>query len=463
MSRLTDSQIRKHLQRSRTEQESIPDGGVPGLALRIGSQNSATWTLLLRVTGEGGSSERGSQRIGRRYRVTLGKYPFVGIEAARAKATDYLHRSKGGNNPVKELEKAATAKGLTIEALAHRYVTEYVHSRQLRSAPRIESALKVHIIPSIGGELVDRLNRENVRELLGKARVHDKNRHTGRGRRSQGGVEAARTAIVVLRAMLTWAIDEELVRRHDNPASKMARNLPAKQAKERVLSLEEARAVWRAAESAGYAFGTHAQLMLLTGCRAGEWAKALWGWVDLEQGLFVIPASAYKSRHVHVVPLVSQAVEILKRIPRGRAGDFIFSSAKGAIPVKGIGKFYRTRLMREIIAERGEAFVEPFTSHDLRRTVATRLAEALGFGGEQLIRRVLGHSDGSVTAIYNRYGYVREMRACLEGWANDLLGRPAAEPEQSILPELERLPPASRPRARVDPPMQLPLLPPGTG
>src|SRR6266404_3047847 len=57
-----------------------------------------------------------------------------------------------------------------------------------------------------------------------------------------------------------------------------------------------------------------------------------------------------------------------------------------------------------------------------RRTVATRIAEALDVGGEQLIKRVLGHSDGSVTAIYNRYGYVKEMRAVLTQWASDLLG-----------------------------------------
>jgi integrase len=54
--------------------------------------------------------------------------------------------------------------------------------------------------------------------------------------------------------------------------------------------------------------------------------------------------------------------------------------------------------------------------------VATRLAEQLGVAGEQTIKRVLGHSDGSVTAIYNRYGYVKEMRAALEAWAQDLCG-----------------------------------------
>jgi hypothetical protein len=44
------------------------------------------------------------------------------------------------------------------------------------------------------------------------------------------------------------------------------------------------------------------------------------------------------------------------------------------------------------------------------RTVATRIAEALGIGGEQLIEKVFGHSDGIVTAIYNRYGYVGTPR-----------------------------------------------------
>ncbi len=463
MSRLTEAQIRKLLQVPRTRQESIPDGAIPGLSLRIGSSKQATWTLLLRVSGEGGTSERGANLVGRRYRVTLGRYPFVGVEEARAKAMQFLSRSKGGANPIHDLEKSSTAKGFTVAALAQRYVTEYVRSRHLRSAFRTESALKVHIVPCLGNELVDRLTREHVRALLTRSRDRIPNRNAGRGRRSQGGIEAARTAIVVLRAMLAWAIDEELVTRRDNPASKMVRNLPPKQAKERVLSLEEARAVWSAAESAGYAFGMHAQLMLLTGCRAGEWAKALWQWVDLDQGLFVIPASAYKSQRVHVVPLVPQAVEILTRIPRGRAGDFIFSNGKGAIPVKGIGKFYRTRLIREIIADRGEAFIQPFTSHDLRRTVATRLAEALGFGGEQLIRRVLGHSDGSVTAIYNRYGYVREMRACLEAWANELLG--LSNISTKAPPAIEGAgftAPPPRSRGPLGSPMQLPLLPPGT-
>jgi integrase len=153
----------------------------------------------------------------------------------------------------------------------------------------------------------------------------------------------------------------------------------------------------------------------------GNWsARAVWSSVDLTQGLPVIPAAAYKSDHVHVVPLVARAVRIVKQVPRGGEGDYILSSTGGSKPIRGIGKFYKSRLPREIIAQTGTAITPPFTSHDLRRTVATRLGESLGVGGEQLIRKALGHSDGSVTAIYNRYGYVKEMRACLESWAEEL-------------------------------------------
>jgi integrase len=84
-------------------------------------------------------------------------------------------------------------------------------------------------------------------------------------------------------------------------------------------------------------------------------------------------------------------------------------------------------MMRTICAVSGERSAVPWTPHDLRRSVATRIAEQLGVGGEQLIKRVLGHSDGSVTAIYNRYGYVKEMRAVLEQWVADLTAD--AEPE----------------------------------
>jgi integrase len=90
-------------------------------------------------------------------------------------------------------------------------------------------------------------------------------------------------------------------------------------------------------------------------------------------------------------------------------------------------------MLRAICAETGEIVKNPWTPHDLRRTVATRIAEQLGVGGEQFIKKVLGHSDGSVTAIYNRYGYVKETRAVLEQWVRDLT---AEEPSLAVVQRL---------------------------
>jgi integrase len=235
-----------------------------------------------------------------------------------------------------------------------------------------------------------------------------------------GGVEAARTAMGVLRHMYSWGMDEGKLKRKDNPASRIDKNLPKKKQGDVVLSLDEARVVWAAAQETGYPFGTHVQLTLLTGCRLDEWASARKAWMDMNEALIVIPAGDYKSDHVHVIPLVPQAIEILKQIPKSQHGDYLLSTTGGRVPIRGVAKYYRTRLADAIIAVTGAKFSKEFTSHDLRRTVATRLAETLGDQGDKLVKRVLGHSDGSVTAIYNRYAYVREMRRVLDVWANDL-------------------------------------------
>jgi hypothetical protein len=44
--------------------------------------------------------------------------------------------------------------------------------------------------------------------------------------------------------MVGWAIEERLVNREDNPASRMERHLPKKRKADRVLSIDEVRAVW---------------------------------------------------------------------------------------------------------------------------------------------------------------------------------------------------------------------------
>lgn len=427
--KLTTTALDALLRKPPRKRVDLMDGPVPGLMLRIGP-GGATWSLRIRVVGEGGITGRGHKKKGNKMRVTLGEYPVVSIEAARARANLFLDQAKRGECPTAELENAATAGGLIVRALAEKFLADYVRMKELRALRKYESALRVHVVPGIGNVLADVLSREQVRGLVKKVMIRVP-RGVGPQDRPQGGKEAARTVVGVVRKMINWGIRERLLKRTDNPVEGMEDNLPKKRRKERVLSLEEARIAWRAAGTLGYPFGPAYQLIMLTGCRPGEWSTCLRSYIDLNQALLVLPADAYKTDHVHVVPLGPLALQLLEDLlshHRGHSGEYILSGTDGKNRLSGWTKGH-ARMMRAICAVSGERPKVPWTPHDLRRTVATRIAEQLGVGGEQLIKRVLGHSDGSVTAIYNRYGYVKEMRVVLEKWAAELTsGSIAAQP-----------------------------------
>lgn len=419
LKRLTDPKLKSLLAQSRTAEEAVPDGSVPGLRIRLFPGGAANWTLALRVTGEGGINRNGKPLLGRKIRVSLGNYPQVSLQAARAQANHLIEEAKRGINPKLALAQGATAYSLTVRKLSEKYLKDYVYSRALDSAKNYEIAFDTHINPIIGDKLAELVTREEAREVMSAARVK-RARPKGQKGGQLGGIEAARTTVSVLRQMYSWAIDESVLKRKDNPVSKMQKNLPKQKRGETVLTLKETRIVWQAAVDCGYPFGTHAQLMLLSGCRLDEWASAQDVWIDLDEALMVVPSDSYKSDHVHVVPLVPQAIEILKATPAPTSGPYMLSSTGGRVPIQGISKFFNTQLRDQIIANTGAPLAKHLTSHVLRRTVATRLAEVLGDEGDKLIKRVLGHSDGSVTAIYNRYGYVREMRRALIKWADEL-------------------------------------------
>ena len=247
----------------------------------------------------------------------------------------------------------------TVKVLSERFLADYVRMKALRAVSRSEGALRVHVLPNIGDMLVDQLRREHVRDLLKKVMTRSP-RGNGSWDRPRGGKEAARTVLSVLRKMISWGRSEELLKRPDNTASGMESSLPKKRQKDRVLSTNEARIVWQAAETLGYPFGPAYQLVMLTGCRTGEWARSLWPWIDFTTDLLVIPADRYKSDHVHVVPLVVRAVEILNSVQknsRGRSGDYIFSGTDGAKPLTSWTKA-QERMKHAVCAISGEQLIK---------------------------------------------------------------------------------------------------------
>jgi len=111
---------------------------------------------------------------------------------------------------------------------------------------------------------------------------------------------------------------------------------------------------------------------------------------------------------------VSRAVEILETAQNpGAGGEYILSAPMEEALAAGASESANDA--RDLCCDGREAACGrgPHMICAERRNADRGTARV---GGEQLIKRVLGHTDGSVTAIYNRYGYVKEMRAVLARW-----------------------------------------------
>jgi integrase len=409
--RVTDVQLRAWAAKRPAKRFVIKDGTVPGLSVRVGPLG-IVFGLRFRVKGEGGVDERGKHQAGKQHRVDLGEYGQITLEAARSTANSYLDQAKKGINALEALAAAATAGGALVEHLAKSFIEEYVKVKELKSLRKYEQAINVHIVPHLGKKPAPLLTRDEVRAALAKVTVRQP-RGEGPRDRARGGKEAARTMISVGRSMFTWGMDEKKVKRADNPFSNMEKNLPKKNKGQRALNLQEAQNAWDAACDIGYPFGPVYQLDALTGNRRIEWSACKKSYLHLREGLQIIPADAYKGGHVHVVPLVPEAVEILEWVlaTHPTQGEYVFSGTDGLRPISGWGKAHQ-RLMDAICANTG-AYPIPWTPHAIRKFVATLVAEDLGMQGDKLVRRVLGHADADVTSLYNQYGYVKEVRACL--------------------------------------------------
>jgi len=132
-----------------------------------------------------------------------------------------------------------------------------------------------------------------------------------------------------------------------------------------------------------------------------------WSELDLDAGLWRLPAERNKSGHPFEIPLSAPVVETLRTLPR--CGQMVFALD---------GK--RPMTLHQLIERvRRDAGLIDVRLHDLRRTLRTGLAE-LGVSFE-VAERVLNHAMPGLQAVYNRHNYLAEKRTALALWAEHVL------------------------------------------
>jgi integrase len=226
-----------------------------------------------------------------------------------------------------------------------------------------------------------------------------------------GGVSANRAAST-LSYFFTWAMGQGLA--EANPLIGIAKF--SEQARERVLSDNELVLVWNGAGSDH--FGAIVKLLALTGQRADEIASLRWS--EVGDHAISLPPERTKNARPHIVPLAKPALDVLQAQPRRADDDGTLRELVFGIGQRGFSGWSRCKeRLDERIAKEGGKPLPAWRVHDLRRTVATGMAD-LGVQ-PHVIEAVLNHVSGSksgVAGIYNRSSYEPEKRRALDLWAN---------------------------------------------
>lgn len=321
--------------------------------------------------------------------VKRGEDPVAVVKAARA-----------GKQLKRQEERAAP----TVETLGHEYIKRY--AKQKKKSWRSDELMLEAAVFSEWGKIKARdLKRRDVIALIDSIAERTPVR--------------ANRVLAVIRKMFNWAVERDILEHSPCAGVKPP---GAEQSRERVLTSAELKAFWNGLPESDLDLFDQAalKLQLLTGARIGEVVGASWSEFDLKEGQWLIPGKRSKNKRESLVPLSPTALAVLAELPH--ESEFVF-------PRNSQTQHTRIDVITHNLRQALPAFgTERFTSHDLRRTAATRLAE-LGTP-RVVIGAVLNHVDRSVGGIYDRHNYANEKRAALEAWAKRL-GQIASAEEPS--------------------------------
>ena len=351
---------------------------MPGLVVRVSDTGLKVFYVCKRVNGH-------------MRRFKIGPCTVLDLADAREKARELLRNIELGRY-VEKAPHEAEQRTPTLAETIPQFIELYAKQRTKDWHGTERVLIK---FSSLYSRPVDTIKRADVVRVLDMIVAN-------------GTPWRANRALAAFKKLMSWCVDRGII--EHTPVAQL--QMPTKEvARERLLTHEELRLCWRAAEQEGFPFGPCVWLLILTGQRRSEVSEMRWSELDLDNALWTIPRTRVKNGTTQVVPLSQLALSIIRSLPRILGSDFVFTTT-GTSPISGFGR----------LKERLDTALPPGTEdwrfHDLRRTAATNLAMLRV--PPHIIEAVLNHKSGivsGVAAIYNRHAYIDEKREALELWA----------------------------------------------
>jgi len=393
--RVTKSKLQELQRRVHTNGKAVLlyDETLKGFGARVAPSQTITFFFEYRLGGRKGKTRRQS----------LGRMGDLTPDQARRKAEALRGQTLQGID-VADVRKRKRAEltSLTFAEAAERYLSS--QGRNNVSWDETRRLIEHDAIPAFGSKRLNTITRGEIATLIDRVAAR--------------APVTARALFAAMRPLFQWALERELI--ETNPCEGLRPPAPPR-ARDRVLSLTELRALWLSAEQLAYPFGPLWQMLILTGQRLNEVAGARWAEINGEDGVWTMPGQLMgedgsrirgtKNTAAHWVDLSPQALDVLSACPR-QQGPYVFS-VTGRTPVSGFSKA-KARI-DALMSRRLGRQPEAWRNHDIRRSVATHMAEEIGVD-EGVIERILNHKAQGIKAVYQRQQYRERRREAMLRW-----------------------------------------------
>lgn len=341
----------------------------------------------------------------KRTKMSLGTYPHLTLAKARALRDENLSLLANGVDPqVHNNNKAKALKSAiehTLQAVARKWLDEKVKTSGISQdhAEDIWRSLERNIFPTLGDTPIKEIRPKMLKQHLDPIE-------------KRGVLETLRRIISRLNEIFRYAATEELI--EFNPADNLAQRFskPKKQNMPALPPTELPRFL-TVLNNASVRMETRLLIewQLLTWVRPGEAVRTRWSDIDIETGMWNIPAEFMKMKKPHKVPLSKEALRVLdlmKAISGHR--EWVFPSIKAPL------NHMHEQTANASIIRMG--FGGELVAHGMR-SIARTAAEESGKFRTDVLEAALAHSKkDEIIAAYNRAEYLTERVILMQWWSD---------------------------------------------
>ncbi|MDN7586946.1 tyrosine-type recombinase/integrase [Burkholderia seminalis] len=385
---LTDIKIRQA--KAGNKPTKLTDGN--GLYLLVKPSGSKLWRYKYRIAGK--------ENL-----FAIGEYPTISLQDARAARDDARELVKKGLHPSHARQEVLSARidegKATFRAVSDEWLEKKRKTWTERHFGEILRMFEADAYPFIGNRPMRSVTAHDVLALM--RRVEERGSPSVAIKLRQYVSNVFQYAVITLRA-------------DTDPASVLRGSVlkpPTENA--RALSREELKKLFRQLptyKSRRTAIAIRLLMMLFP--RTIELCRARWEEIDLGTAEWKVPPEKIKSRRLHIVPLPTQAVKLLRELQE------MYGHRGYILPILHSNRT-RPHMSRATINRAIDYMVpdnpEPITGHDFRATASTNLHE-MGWKDE-VVEMQLSHKDKDRTrSTYNHAKYLPERREMMQAWAN---------------------------------------------